>query len=157
MPTRSCLLSTLLLALAGLAGCSGGSSMPDNVIVYGRGEDANTLDPINTEIGEAVKVIHNIYDTLITYDDKTLDLQPALATSLGEVSEDGLVWTFPLRKDVKFHDGSTVDAEAVVFSIERLIVDDHRYARLARYLGPFLHWSGAVSDEVSKRVDAAER
>lgn len=125
MPTRSCLLSTLLLALAGLAGCSGGSSMPDNVIVYGRGEDANTLDPINTEIGEAVKVIHNIYDTLITYDDKTLDLQPSLATSLGEVSEDGLVWTFPLRKDVKFHDGSTVDAEAVVFSIERLIVDDH--------------------------------
>lgn len=104
------------------------STSANQVLVYGRGEDADTLDPINTEVGEAVKVIHNLYDTLVTYDDKTLDLVPALATSLGETSEDGLTWTFPIRKGVKFHDGSTLDAHAVVFSIERLIERDHPHA-----------------------------
>lgn len=119
-----CLLAVLPLTFTGCPSPSGSNSA-NQVLVYGRGEDADTLDPINTEVGEAVKVIHNLYDTLVTYDDKTLDLVPALATSLGDVSEDGLVWTFPIRKEVKFHDGSTLNADAVVFSLERLILDKH--------------------------------
>ena len=102
-----------------------GSSDPNEILVYGRGEDADTLDPVNTDNGESVKVIMNIYDQLITYDDETLELTPSLATTLGEHTEDGLTWTFPLRKDVKFHDGSPFTAAAVVFSFNRLIQPDH--------------------------------
>lgn len=130
MPFRFVLLSLLVVVPLAFTGCPspGGATSGKPVLVYGRGEDADTLDPINTEVGEAVKVIHNLYDTLVTYDEKTLDLVPSLATSMGETSEDGLVWTFPIRKNVSFHDGSKLNAEAVVFSIERLIVQNHPHA-----------------------------
>jgi peptide/nickel transport system substrate-binding protein len=126
-------LSVLALLLA-LAGCGGSTTAPGpggsgaasqgDTLIYGRGGDANTLDPINTDIGEAVKVIVNVFDTLVTYDEKSLDLVPSLAERW-EHSDDGLSWTFHLRPGVKFHDGTTCDAQAVVFSIERLIADTH--------------------------------
>lgn len=52
---------------------------------------------------------------------------PALAESW-EVSPDGLVWTFKLRKDVKFSDGSTFDAHDVVFTWNDLVYDLNRPA-----------------------------
>lgn len=122
------------LAFIALPGCGGGgsgggsggsdSSAAANTLVYGRGGDANTLDPINTDIGESVKVIVNVFDTLVAYAEKSLDLVPGVAESW-ERSEDGLAWTFRLRDNVRFHDGTTLDADAVVFSLERLILDSH--------------------------------
>jgi peptide/nickel transport system substrate-binding protein len=115
----------LLLVIAPLTGCWGSSpSAPSDTLVYGRGEDADSLDPIQTQVGEAVKVIVNVYDTLVTYDDVTADLVPSLATEWKQ-SSDGLTWTFTLRDDVRFHDGTSFDADAVVFSFERLIRDEH--------------------------------
>ncbi|MFI4873761.1 MAG: ABC transporter substrate-binding protein [Blastopirellula sp. JB062] len=108
-----------------LLGC-GGPSLPNNILIYGRGDDADRLDPIHTDIGESVKVMCNIYDTLVTYDDETLDLVPSLAESW-EASEDGLEWTFHLRQGVKFHDATPFDADAVQFSFERLLDPQHPY------------------------------
>jgi peptide/nickel transport system substrate-binding protein len=115
-----------LLSLLALAGCSssGLAPTPTSTLVYGRSEDANTLDPIHTDIGEAVNVIVNLFDTLVTYHDETTEIVPALAERW-EHSEDGLTWTFQLRPDVVFHDGEKLDASAVVYSLERLIQDDH--------------------------------
>jgi peptide/nickel transport system substrate-binding protein len=113
----------IIACLLWLAGC-GRVAAPKNTLIYGRGEDANTLDPINTDIGEAVKVIVNVYDTLVTYDDQTLDLVPGLATDWHH-TDDGLTWTFHLRDHVLFHDGTPLNAEAVEFSFQRLIRDDH--------------------------------
>lgn len=120
-----------------MVGCGGGSTSKDptatsgsgqaagsDTLLYGRGGDANTLDPINTDIGESVKVIVNLFDTLVTYHQETLELVPSLATQWTR-SEDGLTWTFSLREGVKFHDGEPLDAAAVVFSFERLLNDNH--------------------------------
>ena len=117
---------TLLLLVATTfvaVGCS--SSPPDQrtVLIYGRGADADFLDPIRTSNGETAKVLVNIFDTLITFDDKTLDLVPSIATKW-EVSDDGLVYTFQLRDDVKFHDDTPLDADAVVYTFRRLINKD---------------------------------
>jgi len=109
--------------LASAAGC-GRIEQPRDTLVYARGGDSDQLDPIHTDIGESVKPIVNIFDTLITYDDHTIDRVPGLATSW-ETSDDGLRWTFHLREGVRFHDGTPFDAEAVVFNFERLIQDDH--------------------------------
>ena len=109
-------------ASGGGSGSSSGSAA--KTLVYGRGGDANTLDPINTDIGEAVKVIVNVFDTLVQYDQEKLDLVPGLAEKW-EHSEDGLNWTFHLRSGAKFHDGSAVDADAVVYSFERMIQEKH--------------------------------
>jgi len=116
----------LCIALAAtILGCSARRPRaPGKTLIYGRGEDAKTLDPINAETGETVKVILNLYDTLVAFADETLDIVPALATHW-ESSEDGLTWTFHLREGVRFHDRTPLNAEAVAYSFERLIQDDH--------------------------------
>ncbi|MBI3977433.1 MAG: hypothetical protein HY331_04520, partial [Chloroflexi bacterium] len=64
-----------------------------------------------------VWVQNNVFDSLYTFRDfKTL--VPALATG-HTVSTDGLVYTFQLRKGVKFHDGTPFNAEAVEFNYMR--------------------------------------
>jgi len=105
---------------SGTAGAGGAAK----TLIYGRGGDANTLDPINTDIGEAVKVIVNLFDTLVQYDQEKLDLVPGLAEKW-EHSEDGLTWTFHLRSGAKFHDGTPVDADAVVYSFDRMLQEKH--------------------------------
>lgn len=111
---------TGLVSLALAIGCTGGSSRPANVLVYGRGGETDSLDPIHVDTGESVKVLVNIFDTLIGYADDSTKLVPALATSWSQ-SDDGRKWTFQLRQQVKFHDGTPFDADAVVFTFERLM------------------------------------
>jgi peptide/nickel transport system substrate-binding protein len=55
---------------------------------------------------------------LLRYNSATRSFDPLLATSYTR-SPDGLVWTFVLRKGVKFHDGEPFNAAAVKYSIER--------------------------------------
>lgn len=117
---------SLLLGVVLLTGCGGGSPVATDTLIYGRGGDANALDPIHTDIGESVKVIVNIFEPLVAYDTETVDLVPGVAESW-ETSEDGREWTFKLRENVKFHDGTPLNAEAVVFTFERIIDADHPY------------------------------
>ena len=93
-------------------------------LVYARGGESDQLDPIHVDTGESVKVIINVFDTLVTYADDSTELVPCLAESW-DTSDDGLIWTFHLRDGVSFHDDTALDSEAVVVSIERLIVPDH--------------------------------
>lgn len=134
---RSTLLLALLISLTGCGGKPGvkgetktGAGTPPasaKTLIYGRGGDSNTLDPIHTDSGESVKVIVNVFETLVTYDDDTMDLAAGLSTDW-EHSDDGLTWTFHLRDGVKFHDGADFDSAAVVFSFERLLQQDHPHA-----------------------------
>ncbi len=121
------LIGAICTTMLGCNGGQGGSvsiGATTNTVIYGRGEDAATLDPINTDVGESVKVMVNLFDTLVTYHDETTELVPSLATEWS-TSEDGRTWTFKLREKVKFHDGTPFNADAVVFSFERIILDEH--------------------------------
>ncbi|WP_088006864.1 ABC transporter substrate-binding protein [Indiicoccus explosivorum] len=113
-------------------------------LVYGRGADSVSLDPINVTDGESIRVTHSIFETLLEYDEN-LELQPKLATEW-ESSEDGLTWTFQLREGVKFHDGTDFNAEAVVFNFERWMDPENPYhvGDFAYY--PFLY-GGFKGDE----------
>ncbi|MBN2156810.1 MAG: ABC transporter substrate-binding protein [Candidatus Lokiarchaeota archaeon] len=51
--------------------------------------------------------------------DPSLEIIPCLATELGEWSEDGLNYTISLKQDVKFHDGTELDAFAVKWNFDR--------------------------------------
>lgn len=89
-----------------------------DTLVYGRGGDSTSLDPITTTEGETFKVTENIFETLLQYGDQDTTVNPGLAEDW-EVSEDGLTYTFKLRQGVKFHDGTDFNAEAVVFNFNR--------------------------------------
>lgn len=85
------------------------------VVTYAYFSTFPNLDPSVSFSNELV-VLANLYEPLVWY--STESLKPGLATSW-ESSDDGLRWTFHLRKGVKFHDGSDFNAEAVKYSIER--------------------------------------
>ena len=57
---------------------------------------------------------------------------PGLAESW-EISEDGLTYTFKLREGVTFHDGTTMDAEDVKFTLDRINAEDSANAQKALY------------------------
>ncbi|QCL98024.1 ABC transporter substrate-binding protein (plasmid) [Agrobacterium tumefaciens] len=71
---------------------------------------------------------YTLYNALIEWDlssaDKPSALIPALATSWEVDPADKTRWTFKLRDGVKFHDGSTFDAAAVVWNLDKLLVSD---------------------------------
>lgn len=92
--------------------------------IWGRSADATKLDPATVTDGESVQVITNIFDTLVSFRPGTTEIVPWLATEWTP-SLDKLTWTFRLRKDVKFHDGSDFNAAAVVFSFERQKDENH--------------------------------
>ncbi len=59
-------------------------------------------------------LIRQIYEGLFGYEyGEIFELEPVLAADMGEVSEDGLTWTFSLRQGVKFQDGTDFNATAV--------------------------------------------
>lgn len=79
----------------------------------------DSLDPHRTGYVVALRVIAQIFDTLITLDDNN-EYHPLLATEWS-VSEDGKNYTFKLRDDVTFHDGTPFNAEAVKYSFDRIV------------------------------------
>lgn len=120
----------LVLAMVVVFAAIGAAAAP-KLLVYAKGSDPRGLDPAYVDDGESAKIIVNIYDTLVKYKQGNTDIEPALATSWSQ-TPDGLVWTFNLRKGVKFHDGTPFNAEAVKFSVERQLppnaTDDMPYA-----------------------------
>ncbi len=91
---------------------------PPKILVYSKAADPQGLDPAYVNEAESGKIIVNIYETLVKYKQGSTAVEPCLATSWTQ-SPDGLVWTFTLRKGVKFHDGTPFNAEAVKASVER--------------------------------------
>ncbi len=81
--------------------------------------EPGSLDPQVAETINEFLVLRNVYEGLVSYDPKTLQPTPGLATSW-DVSTDGLVYTFHLRPNVKFHNGRLVTAQDVKYSLERL-------------------------------------
>ena len=83
--------------------------------------EPNTLDPAVNYDYNGAPFLGMVYETLVrAVGEKEPEIVPGLAESW-EMSPDGLVYTFKLKKDAKFHDGSPVNAEAVKFSFERLL------------------------------------
>ena len=81
--------------------------------------DPATLDPARVGDIYSRSVSQQIFDGLVQFD-QTLTVTPALAQHW-KASRDGLVWTFSLRRGVKFHHGREVTADDVVYSLTRLV------------------------------------
>jgi peptide/nickel transport system substrate-binding protein len=78
--------------------------------------DALSIDPHSLNESGQLSLTGNIYEALVGRD-KKLGLAPALATKWTQTSP--TTWRFDLRRNVKFHDGTPLTADDVVFSFQR--------------------------------------
>jgi len=99
---------------------------PADVLIVGQIAEPKSLDPAAVTAVNDFRILMNVYDGLVRYKDGTLEVEPSLATNW-EISEDGTEYMFTLREDVKFHDGSDFNAEAVKFNFDRMLKDDHPF------------------------------
>jgi peptide/nickel transport system substrate-binding protein len=115
------ILAVTALAVS-LAGCAKSdrpsTTSSGGTFIFGGAGDPKNFDPIWNDDGESLRVIRQIYDTLIQNKPGTADLEPALATSW-EHDSTGKVWTFKLREGVKFVDGTPFDGAAVCYNFDR--------------------------------------
>lgn len=128
MSKRMILMLVLLLSLSLVTACGAekpqGSDIKEPDISTERPvrmalAGAPNVDPATGSNWAATYIYCNIYDSLVMYDFDG-KITPLLAESW-EVSDDNLSYTFELKKDVKFHDGSQLTASDVVFSLNRII------------------------------------
>lgn len=117
-----------LYLFAGLWSCGrGGEENTKKVFHYNQLNPISSLDPAFARSQANMWAVQHLYETLIEVDDSLL-LKPCLATSW-DISADGLIYTFHLRKDVYFHDnlcftngkGRNMIANDVVYSFGRLL------------------------------------
>jgi len=92
--------------------------MAANVLRIGIGVDAESLNPQETTTATIQNICEFMYDRLY-YQNAEAENVPMLVADKS-VSKDGLIWTFKLRRDVRFHDGTAFNAEAVKASLDRL-------------------------------------
>ena len=76
------------------------------------------LDPVLSTVDLVGTIMQHVFEPLYTFDGKWA-IAPMLAESLPVVSKDGLIYSIPLRKGVKFHNGKDMDSSDVVASLQR--------------------------------------
>ena len=134
-----CVLAALILAGCGMGDVELPCEADQKCLRYGLTADIPILDPHYAEAAEAGMIFRQVYDTLVYRKAEGHEFVPGLAADW-EVSPDGLVYTFSLRSDIVFHDGSRFDAAAVGRNIER-IFDTAISQSLARdLLGPLTQY-----------------
>jgi peptide/nickel transport system substrate-binding protein len=95
------------------------SADPSTMVSVSIGENIDSLDPAWNYESDGDAVILNVYDQLVTYKGPSaLEFVPSLATGW-TVSDDGMTYTFDIRKGVKFHDGADLTPEDVAYSLQR--------------------------------------
>lgn len=103
---------------------------------YDLGSEPQSLHPVMSGDVYGTAVNGYIQDSMCNYDIETYEFAPHLAESW-EVSKDGLTFTFKLRKDLFFHNGTPVTTEDVKFSLETIREPKHQALNLMPYYETF--------------------
>ncbi|MCI0454983.1 MAG: peptide-binding protein [Candidatus Dadabacteria bacterium] len=137
MPNRFLLLLIFLVFIPVLISCKPGGTETTSEDEYSKYSDAEpvegdwliyhlsaepgTLNPITaTDAYESTINSGNVYETLVKRDNETLEIIPLLADRW-EISDDKLVYTFFIKKGIKWHDGVPFTSHDVVFSFEKIM------------------------------------
>jgi peptide/nickel transport system substrate-binding protein len=141
----------LICALLILGACATDPS-GERELTYGLTLSPTGIDPhINASVELGIP-LSSVYDTLIFQDPDTGEFVPGLAADWS-ISPDGLIYTFTLREDVLFHDGTRFDAEAVKANISYVLDPDHRSQKAAAMLGPLSAVEVLSPHEVAFHLD----
>ena len=117
---------------------------PGGTIRIAQNVPAASVDPVKIADGGGITVISQVAETLVL-SGGDLTARPVLAESWSP-NKDGTVWTFKLRKGVKFHNGKEMKADDVVASLDRLADPDNGSNALSAL-------SGVLSKGGTRKVD----
>jgi len=137
------LLFQLLLCLLGL----GSAAVPAKTLVFCSEGNPEFLSPSLNTNTTSFDVTGQIFESLVSFKPGTTELMPALATHW-TVSADGLVYTFFLRRGVRwqyndwFSPTREFNADDVLFSFERQWKPQHPFYRVTRALHPYFNDMG---------------
>ncbi len=113
----------------------------ENVLLYGGNQDIDNIDPATGENYSINAALLSLYDALFIV--RGENLEPNLVDSW-EVNDDATVWTFNLKPNAVFHDGSPVNADAVVYSFNRLMTIQGP---------PTYRWAGIADADSAVAID----
>jgi peptide/nickel transport system substrate-binding protein len=108
----------IALVVAAVAAGSADRQAQTGTLVFGASAEPTSLDPPFVSDGESLRATYQIYENLIKQVPGTTTLAPGLATAW-KVSANGRVYTFTLRRGVRFHDGTPFNAAAVCANFNR--------------------------------------
>lgn len=128
-----------------------GTATQGGELTYALATSPDTLDPHRSGLAVAVRVIRTIFDSLVVQLPDN-SIKPWLATSW-TISEDGKSYTFKLRQDVKFQDGTPFNAEAVKYNFDRILDPATKAGNAAALLAPYQ--SSEVIDEYTVKLNLA--
>ncbi|QDZ02818.1 ABC transporter substrate-binding protein [Nitratireductor mangrovi] len=137
------LLSITMAALLGTSALATTAIAQDKIsLVVNAVQIFGTVDPAKVNDYTEYMAIVNLYDALTTVDADG-NVVPQLAESW-EISDDSKTYTFKLKADATFQDGSPVEAKDVVYSMQRLLSINE---------GPAYLFSGLVEPDAVKALD----
>src|SRR6266480_1536095 len=126
LPTLLCLLAMLLAACGSPStgpgtGGNGPASPDKQVLRWPIGAtDFGTFDPALVQLAVDAEAQQTVFTGLVEFDSK-LNIRDQLAQS-HDISADGLTYTFHLRPNLKFSDGTPLTSQDVVYSINRALL-----------------------------------
>ena len=141
-----------IILLVFLLGCSGGqvneTQQSSTLHVVLNGEPGNIDPHYTTEIASAI-ILRQLYDTLVYLDPQQKKIVPGLATEWA-ISTDNLVYTFTLRKDVRFQDGTVFNSKSVAKNLDRISTLGSEVAKASIYLSNYYLGYEVVDDYTIK-------
>ena len=119
--TTLSILFFAFLLLMGSWSAAKAERIPKGKLISAISGDVGSLDPmISTGGGQWPALYIGTQQGLIETNSETYEYEPRLSESW-KISEDGKVWEFKLRKGIRFHNGEPFNAQAVKFSIDRML------------------------------------
>jgi peptide/nickel transport system substrate-binding protein len=152
----------LLLALAVASSAAVAAVKNPDTLNYAIMGDVDSLDPAWIYDGISQEIQFQVYETLVMYKGASSEkFEPVIAEKLPAISADGLTYTFPIRKGVKFHDGTPMTPEDVRYSIARFLLMDRASGPTLLLLEPIVGYEatadekGNVHPGIYQKVDEA--
>lgn len=108
----------------------------ENIFSISTGVTPPNINPLGSSSVDATVVQNFALEGLMDADPDTMEWRPALAESY-EISDDGTLFTFKIRKGIKWHDGKPFTAEDVKFSYDIIFRDDYQTQRIRPYFDNF--------------------
>src|SRR5260221_6233489 len=108
-----------LVSFAALTTHSAHAAGADTVII-GYTDGAGSLDNAHAYDKHSWEILQNTGEGLLKYKVASIEVEPGLATDMPKISADGLTYTFTLRDNLTFADGTAITAQTFVDSIKRV-------------------------------------